>query len=106
MVQFGDVEHFLTTVDVGAATSTHLLSELQDTQQCQMLRIELTVVIDAGHSFVKATYRKEGDGPIVLQAYEEIVIMRAANQSAHYTNKVSDCTRGCKFSAMLTDTCF
>lgn len=63
MVQFGDVEHFLATVDVGVATSTHLLSKLQDTQQCQMLRIELTVVIDAGHSFVKATYRIEGDGP-------------------------------------------
>ena len=89
MVQFGDVEPFLTNTDVGAATSSHLLNMLQNTQQCQMLRVELAVLIDAGLHFVNATYRMEGDGPLILKAYEEIVTVRAALQSAHYPNVVA-----------------
>ena len=84
MVQFGDVEHFLTNVDVGAAaTHSQLLNIVQDAHKSQVLHLELAAVINAGQYFVKATYQLEGDG-LILQAYEEIAKVRAVIQSAHY----------------------
>ena len=46
-------------------------------------------VIDAGHPFVRAAYHLEGDGPLILQAYEKIATVRAAIKSAHYPNVVA-----------------
>ncbi len=42
------------------------------------LKLELAAVIDIGTFFVKATYNLEGDGPLVLTCYEEILKIRAA----------------------------
>ena len=35
-------------------------------------------------SIVKASYRLEGDGPLIFQAYEEIVTVKAAIHRVHY----------------------
>ena len=87
MVQFGDVEHYLTNVDVGAAvTHSQLLTLIQDAHESQVLHLELAAVINAGQYFVKATYRLEGDGLLILQVYEEISKVRAVIWSAHYPN--------------------
>lgn len=51
-----------------------------------MLHLELAAVINAGQYFVKATYQLEGDGPLILQVYEEISKVRAVIRSAHYPN--------------------
>ena len=89
VVQFSDVVPFLTTADGSAATRSHLLTILQNARQHQLLRVELASVIDGGQPFVKATYRLEGDGPLILQAYEEIATVRAAVQSAHYPSVIA-----------------
>ena len=87
MVQFGDVVPFRTNADLGSpATCSHLLEIVQSTQQYHLLRVELAAVIDAGQTIVKATYRLEGDGPLIFHAYEEIATVRAAVRSAHYPN--------------------
>ena len=86
MLQFGDVEPFLSTQEVGDATRSKLLDIIHDSQKCVHLRIELAAAVDAGEPFVKATYRLEGDGPLSIQAYEEIVTLRAAVRNAYYPN--------------------
>ena len=85
MLQFGDVEPLLTSVDVGASTRSQLLTIIQNTQMCPLLQIELAIVIDAGHPFVTATYQL-GDGPLIFNVYEEIATLCAAIQSARYLN--------------------
>ena len=51
-----------------------------------MLQVELAITVDAGEPFVKATYRLEGDGPLVLSAYEEIAALRVAISNQYYPN--------------------
>ena len=46
----------------------------------------MAVVVDASEPFVKSIYRLEGDGPLVLAAYEEISSLRAAISTAFYPN--------------------
>ena len=50
------------------------------------LRLELATVVDVGEHFVKSTYMLEGDGPLALVCYEEILKLRAVIQTAHYPN--------------------
>ena len=45
---------------------------LDDSQKKVKLQLELAAVVDAGAPFVRATYRLEGDGALVLSSYEEI----------------------------------
>ncbi len=47
----------------------HFLEILNDPT---IIQIELAITVDAGEPFVKATYRMEGDCPLVFSAYEEI----------------------------------
>ena len=87
MAQFGDVVPFLTNPDlVSPATCSHLLEIVQSTQQYHLLRVELAAVVDAGEMIANSTYRLEGDGPLIFQAYKEIATVRAAVWSAHYPN--------------------
>ncbi len=44
-------------------------------------KIELAAVI-----FVKATYNLEGDGPVVLQTYDHIQVLKAKIENPHYPN--------------------
>ena len=41
-----------------------------DSQKLECLKVEFAAIVDAGKSFVQATYKLEGDGPIVFQSYE------------------------------------
>ena len=85
--QFGDVEPFLhNNEDVGPSTRGKLLEILSNSQQLIMLKMELASVIDVGVHFVKATYRLEGDGVLVLNCYEEILKLRSAIRTGYYPN--------------------
>jgi len=59
MLQFGDVEPFLTRVDVGTSTHDPKSSEHLNVNisTCHLLKVELAIVIDVGHPFIAATYR-------------------------------------------------
>ena len=61
----------------------HLSRSTINTQSQTQLRLELAAVIDVGEHFVKSTYTLEGDGPLVLVCYEEILKLRAV---IHYAN--------------------
>ena len=82
----GDVEPFLRNNDVGPAIRPKLLEILADTQKRNLLRTELTAVVDLGEHFVKATYQLEGDGPLVLECYQVIATLNAVVRAAHYPN--------------------
>ena len=82
---FGDVPSFLECDDLPASKSK-LLDILNDPPNNRKLQMELAVTVDAGEPFVKATYRLEGDGPLVFTAYEEIATLRATISNAHYPN--------------------
>ena len=87
MVQFGDIEPFLrNNEDIGPALRSKLLEIISNTQSQTQLRLELPAVIDVGEHFMKSTYTVEGDGPLVLVCYEEILKLRAVIQTAHYAN--------------------
>lgn len=88
--QFGDVEPFLqTNVDISAATRSKLLEIISDPVKCSLLKIELAVVIDLGEHFVKATYKLEGDGPLVVNCFEVIACLRSVLHSSHYPNTLA-----------------
>ena len=61
---FADVLPFLE--ELAPSTCRKLLAILVDTQKSSKLQLELAAVIDAGEAFVKATYKLEGDGPLVF----------------------------------------
>ena len=87
MVQFGDVEPFLrNNEDIGPALRSKLLEIIDNTQCHAQLRLELAAVVDVGEHFVKSTYTLEGDGPLALVCYKEILKLRAVIQTAHYPN--------------------
>ena len=58
----GDIKGFLRKEYVGSnATHLKLLSFLTDIEKKAKLQLELAVLIDWGHSFVKATYSLDGN---------------------------------------------
>ncbi len=57
MLQFGDIEPFLTrNVDLGPTLRPKLLKIITDVNSRSHLQMELAAVIDVGEHFVKATY--------------------------------------------------
>ena len=68
------------------ATIAKLKEILHDQHQCNQLKIELPINVDAGEAFVKATYALEGDEPLVLYVYEEITKVSAAIKTTYYPN--------------------
>ena len=87
MTQFGDVVPFLDgNQDIGPSLRQKLLDILKDNQNLRLLKIELAATVDVCESFVKSTYNLEGDGPLVMKCYEEIIKLRSAIQVAHYPN--------------------
>jgi len=78
MVHFGDVEQFLKkNEDLPSATRTKLLLFFTDDKN-DKLQVELAGVIDYGKEFVKATYKLEGDSPLVFTCYEIIIALQIA----------------------------
>lgn len=82
---FGDVKSFLED-EALPPSRLKLLEILNDPPKNRKLQVELAVTVDAGEQFVKATYRLEGDGPLVFSAYEEIATLRAGVTNEHYPN--------------------
>ena len=84
---FGDVHSFLRdNRDLAPSTRSKLLNLLDDSQKNIKLQLELAAVIDAGAPFVRATYRLEGDGALVLSSYDEIFSLHEAIRTAHFPN--------------------
>ncbi len=82
---FGDVPSFIDCDDL-PPSKLKLQESLHDPPKNRKLQMELAVTVDVGEPFVKATYRLEGDGPLVFTAYEEISTLCAAVSSAHHPN--------------------
>ena len=68
------------------ATSTKLLQVLDDPAKSRKLKIEIVTTVDVMEPFVKATYKLEGDGPLSLEAYQQLSILFASVSTQHYPN--------------------
>lgn len=55
--------------------------------------MELATVVDVGEHFVKATYKLESDGPLVLRCYEEILKIQDFEDPKHVHNCPLTCSR-------------
>ena len=62
------------------------LTFFSDPNKKVCLHIQLAAIIDWGEPFVKATYKLEGDGPLVLQCYKVIDTVRATIKAANTPN--------------------
>ena len=70
---FAHVQPFLEANDnISPVTTRHLLSVLRDEDDCATFKLELAAIVDYGQPLVSATYWLEGDGPLVLDAYETL----------------------------------
>ena len=74
---FGDIPSFVEHENL-PPSRLKLQQILNDPPKNRKLQVELAITVDVGEPFVKATYRLEGDGPLVLSAYEEIAELRVA----------------------------
>ena len=83
---FGDLPAFLHDSDLPPATTGKLLQILDDEPTCRKLKMELAIVVDSMEPFVKATYSLEGDGPLVLVAYQRLSLLYSHISSEHYPN--------------------
>ena len=83
---FSDVKKFLERDDLLPATSTKLLQVLDDPAKTRKLKIEIATTVDAMEPFVKATYKLEGDGPLSLEAYQQLSILFSSVSTQHYPN--------------------
>jgi len=63
-----------------------LLDIWHDFEKKAKPQIELAVVIDCGHTFVKATYDLEGDGPFIVECFDNIETVKAAIHTFHTPN--------------------
>ena len=87
MVQFGDVLPFLESQDeITSKSRLKLLEFLRDSKKKAFLEIELAAVVDVGELFLEATYNLEGDGSIVLQAYDQIQVLKTKIENPCYPN--------------------
>ena len=86
---FGDIEKFLKNDDLPLATSTKLLQVLDDPAKTRKLKIEIATTVDAMETFVKATYKLEGDGALSLVAYQQLSVLYASVSNQHYPNVVA-----------------
>ena len=70
---FAHVRPFLEANDnISPVTTRHLLSVLRDEDDCTTLELELAAIVDYGQPLASATHWLEGDGPLVLDAYETL----------------------------------
>ena len=82
---FGDVPSLFESEDL-PPSKDKITAILFDGPKNRNLQIELAITIDAGESFVKSTYKLEGDGALIFSAYEEISKLQAVIHSAYYPN--------------------
>ena len=84
---FGDVPKFLTDSAI-AGLAPNFLAKLQHLMLTKGhdLLVELAATIDAGEPFVKATYRLQGDSPLVLECCEVVSTVKSSIQVCHLPN--------------------
>ena len=85
---FSDVKKFLERDDLPPANSTKLLQVLNDPAKTRKLKIKIATTVDAMEPIVKATY-KLGDGPLSLEAYQQLNILFTSVSTQHYPNVVA-----------------
>ena len=83
---FGDVPDFLQNLDACPANRDRLLAILNSPQRSAELRMQLAIVVDAALPFVRKTYLMEGDGDIVVDAYNNLQEIATAAVLKHYPN--------------------
>ena len=87
MKVFGDVEPFFkSSDDFSGNTRAKLLEYFANSTKTHTLKVELSLVVDAGKPFVKATYKLELDGPIVLECVDVISALDVAIKIENYSN--------------------
>ena len=67
-------------------TRAKLLAFFDDPRKTVYLELELATLVDAALPFVQATYKLEGDGPLVFDCYDTISSLTTAIHVAHYPN--------------------
>ena len=72
LLHFGDVESFLQDLEACPAARQHLLDVLHNEHQHKQLCMELVITINAGLPIVEKTYSMEGNGEIIVEAYENL----------------------------------
>jgi len=65
---FGDVECFIRQDEFSSSTRAKLTEFFTDQQKLDCLKVEFAAIVDAGKQFVQATYKLEGDSPLVLRS--------------------------------------
>ena len=70
--------------NVALATTRKLLDVIANSET--KLRIEIAATVDAGEPFVKKTYSLEGDGPLVVTAYDSIKELENCVRLMHMPN--------------------
>ena len=83
---YRDIEGFLQNNGMAPATKEKLLDMLSHRQKRVLLKMEVAAVVDAGRPLVQATYVLEGDGPLLVQCYEELSKVSASFSAAYYPN--------------------
>ena len=83
---FADVKAFLRNLDVAPAYCKNLLSIFDDQERLIQLKMQLAVTIDAGRVFVSKTYLLEGDGDIIVDAYNHLQEVANAAVDICYPN--------------------
>ena len=61
-----------------------LPSFCKDPAKTRKLKIEIATTVDGMEPFVKATYKLEGDGPLSLEAYQQLSILFVSVSTQHY----------------------
>ena len=83
---FGD-ETFLRRHDyLAPSTRAKLLAVFDNARKKVYLELELATLVNAVLPFVQATYKLEGDGPLVFDCYDTISSLTTAIHVAHYPN--------------------
>ena len=83
---FSDVKKFLERDDLPPATSTKILQVLNDPAITRKQKMEIATTVDAMEPFVNATYKLEDDGPLSLEAYQQLSVLFASVSTQHYPN--------------------
>ena len=79
------MQPFLEQQDgLGQATRSRMLSILQDPSKKMYLKVEMAAIVDVGKQFIQATYKLEGNEPLVLYCYEYIEAFAHAIQACHF----------------------
>ena len=89
-INFGAVPAFiqdLATKKIGEATTQTMLEIVEDEEKCRRLKLELATILSL-ERIVTATYRIEGDGLVLLLAYDMVEALRT--YGANLGNDASD----------------